>query len=50
MKTLLLLGCLLALSAPAFAASHHHKSPKQHYKHHHVKVRNGTPNHRRAGT
>jgi outer membrane biogenesis lipoprotein LolB len=47
MKTLLLLACLLAFSAPAFASSHHNK---QHYKQHHQKIRNGTPNHRRAGT
>ncbi len=47
MKKLLLLVCLLAFSAPAFASSNHYK---HHYKHHHQKIRNGTPNHRRAGS
>jgi hypothetical protein len=55
MKKLLLLvfGCLLAFSAPAFASSHHNKVHKQKVhkqKIHKVKIHNGTPNHRRAGT
>ncbi|MFP5229670.1 MAG: hypothetical protein ACLGXA_18810 [Acidobacteriota bacterium] len=53
MKKLLLLGCLLAFSAPAFAASHrHHKIHFHQHKQkmHKVKIHNGTPNHRRAGT